>query len=1038
MIHGTLLRHDTRRRRQVGTVMKNHAGGGKRRCIIVRFLKRKYLSFYGAFVLCVFLLFLCVMYGIDHDAEKKGCCTIIFCHPFLWIDFFRNGRVAFHSNHPLCGNQDTKQGQLDDRSSSASSSSQHLIDFTYGSILAPRNSRRAYETLDRVRFNSVMKFPSTDLSGLRVCIFTAEFGGIFPSGGIGYVLSDLAVLLASHNVSVTVAYLGSGQLIPEHTSAIQRLLDKKNISFINLPEPHIQLVPNHISLVGSYKALHFLRNGGKDQFDIVHFNDYLGHAIYPLYAKRQGWLLDKTQIVVCLHGTTMWSRLANKEYPQTTDDISVNWIEREAISSADFIWAPSKFIATSLISEGVVLPENVVVLKNAPPESNVVGKNAMISTTKTIRKSQIDDVNEITFFGRLETRKGPMLFVAALVELCKRYQDLLNHVKISFLGRDTAIDETRNSYRDEIHHIFQSIDSLMNVTVVFLEDLDRDKAISYISNRNRLIVIPSLTENLPGTVFECIEYRANFIAADVGGVREMIHREDIDDCLFKPLPSELARKIYQKMSPMDTEKATKLIRHAETPDMIRADIINFHQQIYKTPATKKRVLKRKMKPKITVCLTHFNRPMELLSTLQKWTSQAYKNFSLIVVDDESSEDVQVLLDSLVLPLIHEHEWSLKRIKHSYLGAARNRCVEAASLDTEFIFFTDDDDFISVDGLQSLVDIAQEVNADIVTSFFHQFHAPTLEEAVQNKTESIWMFSGGSLGMGITANYFGGALMLVKVKAFNKIGGFTELDMVGCEDWEFYMRATAFGLKVEVVPNEELLYIQKKNVSMSTTMDLNMCSYRAMSPILSMYPHLADSFLMLRGLLDSKAQKRKGAVQFSSTAYIGKQSSGGWEYGYCLHNPGTSVTALKCKFQHLPNFLQDQARYDMSSLTGFPWPFVGRFGMHPSISLLDGNQKSVTVLRRFTSNIVGEMTVHLYIKHSMPCGDGVLIQVFHNLIKIWGPTPIAPNSGPTRWNSEVTNINAGDKLLLMVSPNKNDQCDSISVNLDINVVEKIFL
>jgi len=903
-----------------------------------------------------------------------------------------------------------------------------VTDFTYGTILAGRNSDKAYTNLDRISFKSVEKSRDSNIKGLRVCIFTAEFAGIFPSGGIGYVLSELAQLLASEKAQVTIAYLGSGKLHETMTKD----LENKGVSFVKLPEPDIPIAPGHVSLVGSYKALLYLMNE-ENQFDIVHFNDYLGHAIYPLYAKRQGWLLDKTKVVVTLHGTTMWSRLANKQLPHTIDDISVSWIEREAISAADVVWAPSKFIATSLLSEGVELPENVVVLKNAPPTLEHISNKHRELYGRRIEKST-SVINEIVFFGRLEMRKGPLLLIEALEQLSKKHRSMMKHIKVSFLGRDTPVDEWNPSYKEKIRQDFLSSTNLMNVNLSFLDNFDRDQAISYISDPHRLIVIPSLTENLPGTVYESIEFGANFIAADVGGIKEMIHPDDADRCLFKPLPLSLASKLHEKI--VETHKDIKPVRHSETPASIRSDIIAFHKQIHQQ-SSQNSFRRRKSNPKITVCMTHYNRPKGLLTTLKEWKKQTYSNYEVIVVDDESPEEAQKELDETVVPFIHKSGWKLLKVKHGYLGAARNRCVEAATQDTDFIFFTDDDDFVSIDALQSLVDVAQHAQADIVTAFFHQFRATTLEEAIAKKKESIWMFSGGSLAMGSISNPFGGALMLVSVKGLSTIGGFSEFDTVGCEDWEFYMRAKAEGLRIEVVPNPDLLYIQKKEVSMSTTMDMKLCSYRALTPALSQYPHLADSFLMLRGMADTNAEEEHEEVRWSSTNHIGQQKSSGWEYGYCMHDLGKNVEFPNCHFQYLPDFKKDLSRYDMSSLTGTSWPFVGSSGMHPSISILGDNQKSITVLRRFTSNIVGDMRVHLSMHHGMSCGDGVLAQLYFGSTILWGPTHILPDSDPVEWASSKFKIQPGDNILLMISPLTNDDCDSVVVQLDLLAQEELF-
>jgi len=110
----------------------------------------------------------------------------------------------------------------------------------------------------------------------------------------------------------------------------------------------------------------------------------------------------------------------NRKLPSTVDDISVDWFETEAISNADYILAPSKFIAKFLVSRGVVLPKRVVVLPNSPPEMDLQSLESNIT-----KGPQSEYVTEIVFFGRLEFRKGPTLLLDALEILAKRYPAIL-------------------------------------------------------------------------------------------------------------------------------------------------------------------------------------------------------------------------------------------------------------------------------------------------------------------------------------------------------------------------------------------------------------------------------------------------------------------------------------------------------------------------------------------------------------------------------------------------------------------------------------
>ena len=288
-------------------------------------------------------------------------------------------------------------------------------DFTYGTILAGLNSPGAYSQLE-TNVQGFLKDHyygiNCNVSGYSIGIFTYEYVGIGPSGGIGHVLYELAHLLSKHNATVTIVYLGENRI----DDKIVRDHAASGISIVRAPPPKVTLSPNHVTLQASYKALSFLKEN--EIFDIIHFNDYLGHALLPLYAKKQGWLLANTQVVITLHGPASWARLANgMSLPRNLDEITLDWYELEAISHADYIWAPSKFMAAYIASRGVELKyERVYNLANTPPSSQ-------IEVSPSVGK--INRLLEIVFFGRLEIRKGPLLFVKALNLLVKKHQGIL-------------------------------------------------------------------------------------------------------------------------------------------------------------------------------------------------------------------------------------------------------------------------------------------------------------------------------------------------------------------------------------------------------------------------------------------------------------------------------------------------------------------------------------------------------------------------------------------------------------------------------------
>jgi hypothetical protein len=71
-------------------------------------------------------------------------------------------------------------------------------------------------------------------------------------------------------------------------------------------------------------------------------------------------------------------------------------------------------------------------------------------------------------------------------------------------------------------------------------ELDRTAAIDLLKAPGTLAVMPSLLENSPYAVAECIEHGIPFLAADVGGTPELIADEDRTRVLWAPTPGDFA------------------------------------------------------------------------------------------------------------------------------------------------------------------------------------------------------------------------------------------------------------------------------------------------------------------------------------------------------------------------------------------------------------------------------------------------------------------------------------------------------------------
>lgn len=348
-----------------------------------------------------------------------------------------------------------------------------------------------------------------DPSPRRVCIVTAELTGPVRNGGIGTAFTGLALALAEAGHGVTVLYT-PGQRSDEGTiDDWVRHYGRLGVELVPLPEG---------AAVVDWLA-------GRS-FEVVHFHDWLGLAGPVIEAKRQGHFAG-SQLAVHTHGPSRWVLEANGLHALGHSQPEIDAIERAAIAGADLLVSPSAYLVDWMQARGWTLPTRVAVQQNVYPHE---------TAAVTVIEPGLPE--ELVFFGRLETRKGLVTFLEALDLLAAR-RPLPG---IAFLGRitqtvDGAGDEVVRRWAERHAH-----------PVEILADLDRRRALDYLRGGRRLAIVPSVTENSPFTILECLLEGIPFLASRVGGIPELIAAPDRARTLFEAGAEALAERMEDALA----------------------------------------------------------------------------------------------------------------------------------------------------------------------------------------------------------------------------------------------------------------------------------------------------------------------------------------------------------------------------------------------------------------------------------------------------------------------------------------------------------
>ena len=119
-----------------------------------------------------------------------------------------------------------------------------------------------------------------------------------------------------------------------------------------------------------------------------------------------------------------------------------------------------------------------------------------------------------------------------------------------------------------------------------------------------------------------------------------------------------------------------------------------------------------MKPKVSILIPVYKAEKYISECLQSVLGQTYNNLEIVIVDDASPDESMAIAESLIQKADNKFEIQiLHNDKNQGIAKVRNTLLDHATGD--YILFVDSDDYIEVDAIESLVDIAVKENCDIV-------------------------------------------------------------------------------------------------------------------------------------------------------------------------------------------------------------------------------------------------------------------------------------------------------------------------------------
>lgn len=393
----------------------------------------------------------------------------------------------------------------------------------------------------------VRKFP--DLSAfvcegkgrpLRVCIATEEIVGPIKNGGIATTYYHLARMLQELGHEVTVLYLKGDRVQEKTTSHWIKWYQQLGIRFVPLPlEPVSQRGFSTFWQQRYYAFYRWLSE--QPAFDVVHTSEWRGGAMYVLGAKRLGLGFADTLFLVKASSPHIWNRHYQMRSIQTDELTACSYAEQKTIEWADIVIGGSAHLLSFMERMGYAMPEGRIYV-----QPNVVDFEGVDIPDQrpAYQYGEIVKSDELVFFGRLEARKGLEIFCDAVDRLV--YQGIVPK-RLYFMGKQ---GQRLPNHADITTIEFIKLRAARwPFDVVIKSNFGPQQAISFLCEKPRLAVMPSLIENSTMAVYEALVHRIPFLATDVGGTAELIdpryHQATLTEPRADVLASDLARLITE-------------------------------------------------------------------------------------------------------------------------------------------------------------------------------------------------------------------------------------------------------------------------------------------------------------------------------------------------------------------------------------------------------------------------------------------------------------------------------------------------------------
>ena len=449
------------------------------------------------------------------------------------------------------------------------------------------------------------------------------------------------------------------------------------------------------------------------QPDIIEAQDYLGIAYYLLQYKHLLYpAVRDIPVVITLHSPAFlyleYNRVPTYRFP----DFQTCQMEKEAIKMADYLLAPTQFIIDAIQPYVDITASNKVVIRNP----YIVPNHQPVHTIER---------NKIVSYGKLSPQKGSFELLAYFKTL---WDGGFKHPLHIFGGTDIVFHPEQLTMGQLASRKYEKF---INNGLLQLHGKIKPAAIEQELHSAHVIVVPSIVDNLPYVVIECMALGKVVLASVQGGQREMIDH-GVSGFLFDhTIKGDFEEKLQFVLSLPDERIAT--IGNAAKEKVAGmyhpAVIIKQKLPLLETLIQKKHVstifpflYQNHHKPVtasenlLSVVIPFYNMGKYIMECVQAVKASTYPEIEILVINDGSTEEESLA----VLKQVEQIE-GVKVFNKPNEGLAYTRNYGAGKATGDWLAFLDADDTVTPDYYEKAMRVLKQYqNVFFVGSFVQYF------------------------------------------------------------------------------------------------------------------------------------------------------------------------------------------------------------------------------------------------------------------------------------------------------------------------------